>query len=121
IAEEAAQEAAVAIWRHWDDGFNPRLGSRTTWAATIARHKAIDRFRGTQRRAVASGKLISRVEDEEQSGSGAVDIEQLVLQRDDVRRAWSLLSPNEQALVILLAQGYTLAEAATRLSWPLGT
>ena len=41
-AEDAAQLAALLLWRHWT-AFLPVRGTREAWAATIAHHAAIDR------------------------------------------------------------------------------
>lgn len=48
-AEDAAQEAALAIWRHWAD-CRDDPAERRTWAAHVARNAARDRAAWTRRR-----------------------------------------------------------------------
>ncbi|MCA3256063.1 MAG: sigma-70 family RNA polymerase sigma factor, partial [Alphaproteobacteria bacterium] len=51
-AEDVLQDVFVTIW-HKAAEFDPARASPVTWAATIARNRAIDRFRSRGRRSAA--------------------------------------------------------------------
>jgi RNA polymerase sigma factor (sigma-70 family) len=120
-AEDAAQDAALAIWLHWEDGFDPRLGTRERWAYAIARRRAIDYQRRHQRRQ----RVAARIQMDGHAawwGHGErADVEHLVGQRDELQRAWRALTPAERHAATLLAAGYTCAAAAATLDCPVGT
>jgi RNA polymerase sigma-70 factor, ECF subfamily len=112
-AHEAAARAAESVWRHWDR-FDASLGSRRTWAYTIARRSAIDLHR--QRAAAERAFQMAPARPHP-----VIDPERLAEQRDVIRRAWAQLSREERTLVALLAYGWTYDAAAAALSVPAGT
>jgi RNA polymerase sigma factor (sigma-70 family) len=120
-AEDAAQDAALAIWRHWDDGYDARLGTRAAWAYAIARRRAIDYRRRQRTRHGTAAHARAAARAARDGGWDAVDLEALMGQRDEVRRAWRRLSPAERLAVALLAEGHSGTAAAAALHWPLGT
>ena len=121
-ADDAAQEAALAIWRHWRDGYDPRLGTRERWASAIATRRAIDHYRRQRRRRryVAAGVLDEAAEVARGAWDSG-DVAHLVGERDALRRAWGQLTPAERQAVALLAGGRSWAAAAAALHCPVGT
>ena len=49
LAEDATQEAFLAMWRQ-PESFRPERGTARNWLLSIVRHRAIDVARGRQRR-----------------------------------------------------------------------
>jgi len=117
-AEDVLQETFVQVWR--DAGrFDPTRASAKTWLFTIARSRALDRWRS--RRSVE--RRLSATPDESLDRAGAGDGGQdAAAQRDYVSRCLEKLSENEQAVLRLAYfDGYTQEEIAARLNEPLGT
>jgi RNA polymerase sigma factor (sigma-70 family) len=120
-ADDAAQDAAVAIWLHWDDGYDRRLGTRASWAYAIAKRRAIDYLRRRRTRQHTAARVRFEASAAWRGGWDAVDVERLVGQRDDLQRTWPRLTPDERRAAALLAGGHTYASPAALLRWPAGT
>jgi RNA polymerase sigma-70 factor (ECF subfamily) len=117
-AEDAVQEAFVAVWRH-AAGFDASRGGLRNWLLSIVRNRAIDRLRGNAK---------ARVEvqlDSTESGAGAPDpwaTVALDLERKQIREAFDEL-PEAQRRTLSLAYfaGLTQVEIAQLMQVPLGT
>jgi RNA polymerase sigma-70 factor (ECF subfamily) len=120
-AEDAAQDAALAIWLHWTDGYDARLGTRATWAYAIARRRAIDYQRRRRTRQHTAARAHAEAHAAAQGGWQVLDVEHLIAQRDELQRAWRQLRPAERQAAALLAGGYSCAAAAAALRCPVGT
>ena len=117
-AEDVLQEVFVQAWRD-ARRFDAARASVKTWLFTIARSRALDRWRS--RRSLE--QRFSAVPDDalDRAGAGGTDQEDTAL-RDYVGRCLGKLSSNEQAVLRLAYfDGYTQEEIAARLSEPLGT
>jgi RNA polymerase sigma-70 factor, ECF subfamily len=117
-AEDVLQEAFVQVWRD-ARRFDATRASVKTWLFTIARSRALDRWRSRH----AVERRFSAVADESLDRAGAAEGEQeAAALRDYVGRCLSKLSENEQAVLRLAYfDGYTQEEIAERLKEPLGT
>jgi len=117
-AEDVLQETFVQVWR---DAlrFDPTRASAKTWLFTIARSRALDRWRSRH----SLERRLSTVPDESLDRAGAGDGEQeAATLRDYVSRCLEKLSENEQVVLRLAYfDGYTQEEIAARLNEPLGT
>lgn len=118
-AEDAVQEAFLAIWRQ-ASSYRPERGSLRTWVCSIVHHRAVDRLRGRSGRARQDLPLESAPPE-----SGLSDTWEQVaaeLERQDIRAALDGL-PGEQRQTIELAYfgGYTQAEISGLMRVPLGT
>jgi RNA polymerase sigma-70 factor (ECF subfamily) len=116
LAEDAVQEAFLAIWRT-ASRFVPERGKASTWILTLVHRRAVDLVRREERR-----RADTLGHAPEPSG-GAVDEEAwLRLQRERVQDALRQL-PDQQREAIELAYygGFTQSELAERLGQPLGT
>src|SRR5712691_1782225 len=117
LAEDAVQEAFLAIWRG-ASRFIPERGKASTWILTLVHRRAVDLVRREDRR---------RAEPLEESKLGAVqgsaeDIAWLRLERERVQAALRQLSdPQREALELAYYGGFTQSELAERLGQPLGT
>lgn len=118
LAEDAVQEAFIAIWRraHLYDSGRGRLRS---WALGIVHNAAIDVLRrGKNEGGLGNEQMeqLLQVPDEAELQASKQDRE------EELRFALDAL-PGEQSSVIELAYfgGYSLAEIAAMLSTPLGT
>jgi len=121
-AEEVLQEAMVLIWER-ASSYNAAAGKPLSWAIAIARNKAIDRIRSTQR----ESRLIEEaaVDAETRGYCDSMPAESRAVLREAsamVRRALDEL-PVEQRRSIELAYfgGLTQSEIASQLGEPLGT
>jgi RNA polymerase sigma-70 factor (ECF subfamily) len=137
-AEDVVQETFLALWNRAET-FDARLGSLSTWLATIARHRAVDRLRAAGRRP----RLVSLdpSPDGADGGTEAIDrllslhsYEAMPLDDDPVAaydvvelrtflsRALAGLPPDERDVIALAYRDeLTQSEIAMRLGLPLGT
>ncbi len=119
IAEDVVQEAFLAVWRN-ADRYDVARGSVRTWLCQIVRNRALDRLRGTSRRAREDRSLDDLV-----SLASSADVVADVLQRDEGRSVAAAVAalPAGQREAIQLAYygGYSQTEIATRTGLPLGT
>ena len=122
LAEEATQEAFLAVWRTADE-YRASRGSARAWLLTIAHRRAVDRVRYEQRRVVANVPL-----DETTLGQireiipSAEDAAWVVFERERLVRALAQIPDAERELIELAYfDGYTQSQLAERLGLPLGT
>jgi RNA polymerase sigma-70 factor (ECF subfamily) len=116
LAEDAVQEAFLAIWRT-ASRFVPERGKASTWILTLVHRRAVDLVRREERRRADT------LEHAPEPSGGTVDEEAwLRLQRERVQVALRQL-PDQQREAIELAYygGFTQSELAERLGQPLGT
>jgi len=116
LAEDAVQEAFLALWRT-AARFVPERGKASTWILTLVHRRAVDLVRREERRRADT------LEHMAEPGGGAVDEEAwLRLQRERVQGALKQL-PDQQREALELAYygGFTQSELAERLGQPLGT
>lgn len=114
-AEDAVQDIFLEIWRH-AGRFDPAQGSETTFVATIARRRLLDRLRRNQVRPPAM-----TLEDPGVLPSPAEAPAQL---RDEVARAraaMQLRPEQREVLELSLGQGRSHQEIAAAVGIPLGT
>jgi RNA polymerase sigma-70 factor (ECF subfamily) len=117
LAEDAVQDAFLAIWRG-AARFLPERGKASTWILTLVHRRAVDVVRREERRRT---EALETAESPDPAGSSE-DIAWLRLERDRVRSALEQL-PDAQREAIELAYygGFTQSELADRLGQPLGT
>ena len=117
LAEDAVQEAFLALWRT-AARFVPDRGKASTWILTLVHRRAVDLVRREQRR-----RTEALPDAEPAAAAGAADDELwLRLERERVQAALAKL-PDQQREAIELAYygGFTQSELAERLGEPLGT
>jgi RNA polymerase sigma-70 factor (ECF subfamily) len=117
LAEDAVQEAFLALWRT-AARFVPERGKASTWILTLVHRRAVDIVRREERR-----RADALEQSPEPESRIAVDEEAwLRLQRERVQDALRKL-PDQQREAIELAYygGFTQSELAERLGQPLGT
>jgi RNA polymerase sigma factor (sigma-70 family) len=117
LAEDAVQEAFLALWRT-AGRFMPERGKASTWILTLVHRRAVDIVRREERR-----RADALEQAPEPESRVAVDEEAwLRLQRERVQDALRML-PDQQREAIELAYygGFTQSELAERLGQPLGT
>jgi RNA polymerase sigma-70 factor (ECF subfamily) len=121
LAEEAVQDAFVAIW-HAAAGYQVHLASPLTWMVTIVRNKALD----IRRRALADGGGV-RVELEDADSLAdlaAGPHEQAQRSRDAqalARCMDTLAGRQRQAIGMAYLHDLSHSDVAARLDLPLGT
>ena len=116
LAEDAVQEAFLAVWRS-AHRYIPERSKPSTWILTFVHRRAVDLVRREERRRA------DQLPDVETIAGGAVDEEAwLRLERERVQAALRQL-PDQQREAIELAYygGFTQSELAERLGQPLGT
>jgi RNA polymerase sigma factor (sigma-70 family) len=116
LAEDAVQEAFLAVWRA-APRFVPERGRASTWILTLVHRRAVDLVRREQRR-----RADTLATAPEPGGTGADEDVLLRLQRQRVQEALGLLpDPQREALELAYYGGFTQSELAERLGQPLGT
>ncbi len=117
LAEDAVQEAFLAIWRG-ASRFIPERAKASTWIMTLVHRRAVDLVRREERR---RADPLPEAEPES-GGPSAAESVWLHLERERVQEALSKL-PDQQREAIELAYygGFTQSELAERLGEPLGT
>lgn len=117
LAEEAAQEVMIALWRR-APLYDPEKASAATWIFTIARNKRIDLIRRAQRPA-PDGEDPAFQPEPAACGETAL----ARAERDRLVRAAVAALPGEQIDAVRLAffGGLSHGAVAERLGLPLGT
>jgi len=117
LAEDAVQEAFVAIWRGAAH-FIPERGKASTWILTLVHRRAVDLVRRENRRRTEplDDAVLAATE------GSAEDLAWLRLERERVQAALRQLpDPQREAIELAYYGGYTQSELAERLGQPLGT
>jgi RNA polymerase sigma factor (sigma-70 family) len=116
LAEDAVQDAFLAVWRQ-AASFRPERANARTWVLTFVHRRAVDLVRREERRRAEP----LEVEAEAVTGSTA-EAAELRRSREAVQRALAEL-PDDQRRPIELAYyaGLSQSELAERLGEPLGT
>lgn len=120
-AEDVLQEAAVLIWERAPT-YSRSLGKPLSWAITIVRNKAIDRFRSGKRRS----EVFAEIPEDALPETGPVmEPDPRAFAGEDatfVRRALATLGREQrQAIEMAFFGGLTQNEIAEQLGQPLGT
>jgi RNA polymerase sigma factor (sigma-70 family) len=117
LAEDAVQEAFLALWRT-ASRFVPERGKASTWILTLVHRRAVDVVRHEERRRTDTLEGAP----EPDSGTGVDEEAWLRLQRERVQSALRQL-PDQQREALELAYygGFTQSELAERLGQPVGT
>jgi RNA polymerase sigma factor (sigma-70 family) len=117
LAEDAVQEAFLAIWRG-AVRFVPERAKASTWIMTLVHRRAVDLVRREQRRRADALPDVEPASDD----TSAEEAVWLRLERERVQEALRQL-PDRQRETLELAYygGFTQSELADRLGRPLGT
>lgn len=107
LAEDAAQEAFLKIWRH-AARFEPERGVGLAWIGTIARNTALDR--------VTTRREVLPIEDVDLGSYEAEPVDAKLL-----RCLSRLPEPRGKALIYMYVHGLTHRELAEMMSAPIGT
>ena len=116
LAEDAVQDAFLAVWRQ-AASFRPERANARTWVLTFVHRRAVDLVRREERR------RMEPLEPEAEAATGSTaEAAELRGRREAVQRALAQL-PEEQRRPIELAYyaGFSQSELAERLGEPLGT
>lgn len=121
LSEDVVQDAFLQIWDKAGQ-YDSQLGKPLSWAATLTRHKAIDRLRAGERRRRFTEEAGQDQEARQEDSLAPDSPTQLQETAQGVRVALGSL-PAEQRVAIELAffDGLTQSQIAERLQIPLGT
>lgn len=121
LAEDAVQEALLALWRA-PERFDVTRGSLATFLLTLTHRRAVDMLRreALQRRGrVATEDGLSKLPS---ADAGTAEQAEALLQGAEVRHALQQLPDRQrEALVLAYFQGYTQREISSITGAPLGT
>nr|WP_232013751.1 ECF RNA polymerase sigma factor SigK [Glycomyces terrestris] len=118
-SEEVAQEVLVEIWRT-ASRYDERLGSATSWVATIAHRRAVDRVRSSQaagdrERRAAAEATVAPVDP-------VADAAERRLEHRQVRRCLKTLTDlQHRAVTLAYYGGYTYRQVAALLDTAVPT
>jgi RNA polymerase sigma factor (sigma-70 family) len=116
LAEDAVQEAFLAVWRS-AESYRRERAKPATWILTLVHRRAVDLVRREDRR---RGEPLDEVP--EATGTAVPDEADLRDRRTAVQAALRQLPDDQrQALELAYYGGYTQSELAERLGVPLGT
>ncbi len=125
-SDEAEDVALDVFWQVWRqaDRYDPARGAPPAWIFTVARSRAIDRFRArhrTEDRTISfddPGAKLDPMDDKARPDQVA----SFRQTRDAVRGAMKALSPAQrEAVELAFFKGLTHVEIAEKLRQPLGT
>ena len=117
LAEEAAQDAFLALWRR-PGAFDPERGSLKTFLAVMARNKAIDLVRREESARRKADSLLSEME----TGETTTRFDEQVDDRAEMRDALASLSEvQREAITLAYFGGRTYREVASELGIAEGT
>jgi RNA polymerase sigma-70 factor (ECF subfamily) len=115
LAEDAVQEAFLAVWRQAAT-YDPARGKALTWILMLVHRRAVDLVRRERRAGAALGELAAAPAPAGESVDGQVSL------RSDVRAALRTLTHAErEVLGLAYWGGLTQSQIATTLGVPLGT
>ncbi|MFE5620573.1 ECF RNA polymerase sigma factor SigK [Streptomyces virginiae] len=118
-SEEVAQEVMIDLWRQ-AARYRPDAGSVTTWAATIAHRRAVDRVRSAQ--AAADREHAQAAREHTTAFDEVAEQVETRLDSEQVRRCLrGLTELQRQAVTLAYYQGLTYREVAEALRTPLPT
>ncbi|PPK90905.1 RNA polymerase sigma-70 factor (ECF subfamily) [Kineococcus xinjiangensis] len=118
-SEEVTQEVYLEAWRT-ATRFDAGRGSARTWLITMAHRRAVDRVRSAQASADRDERVGLR--DQIRPYDSVSEAVELSMEREDVRRALTSLTPvQRQAVALAYYGGRTHTEISRELSLPLGT
>jgi RNA polymerase sigma factor (sigma-70 family) len=117
LAEDAVQEAFLAVWRSAST-FLPERAKASTWILTLVHRRAVDLVRREERR-----RAEPLAEETRTDGDGsAADVAWLRFERERVQEALRRLPDHErEALELAYYGGFTQSQLAERLGLPIGT
>jgi RNA polymerase sigma factor (sigma-70 family) len=116
LAEDAVQDAFLAIWRS-ADGYRRERAKPSTWILTLVHRRAVDLVRREDRRRA------ERLEETPEAASASVPEEADLRETRSAVQAALRKLPDDQREALELAYygGFTQSELAERLGVPLGT
>ncbi|MGW6709610.1 ECF RNA polymerase sigma factor SigK [Streptomyces sp. NPDC054956] len=118
-SEEVAQEAMIDLWRQ-AARYRPDAGSVTTWVATIAHRRAVDRVRSAQ--AAADREHAQAAREHTTAFDEVAEQVETRLESEQVRRCMrGLTELQRQAVTLAYYRGLTYREVAEALRTPLPT
>lgn len=124
LAEEAVQDAFLAVWRH-PDRYSTKRGTVRSWLMSTVHHKAVDLVRREESQRSGAAKAAAVVvTDEESADPGDVVVAKTI--EEDAKMAVqlalaSLPLAQRQIIELMYFGGLTQLQISKRLSLPLGT
>lgn len=123
LAEEAMQEAFVAIWNNAGN-YDAQLAAPMTWMATIVRNKALDILRRTDDAVEIDGEQFDREVLNAFASTDATPIEALQISSDARALAYCmsmLEGQHRQVVGMAFFHDLSHSEVALKMAVPLGT
>ena len=117
-AEDATQEIFLELWKS-AARYDPKMGKESTFIATIARRRLIDRLRASSRQPE------TQEFDETLPGvafESSADLGDVAADVETAQRALAKLNPDQREILVLgIVEGMSHSEIATATGKPIGT
>ncbi|MGF1502103.1 MAG: sigma-70 family RNA polymerase sigma factor [Paracoccaceae bacterium] len=118
LAEDAVQDAFVAIWRKAGQ-YDPARGSARGWIYAILRNRALNMLRDGRRETGVAPDELESLGDQDETLTRAFE---RLDEQSALRRCLAALDDRKRRAVLMAyVFGYTHGEIAGRLNAPLGT
>jgi RNA polymerase sigma-70 factor (ECF subfamily) len=120
-AEQLVIDIFAEIWERFER-YEPSRGTPVTYLVTLARSRAIDRYRSRRQNPTVSLEAISTASDASDKSAGPVDSALAGERQSNVATALQSLEPHQrQAVELAFYEGLSHSEIAEKLKKPLGT
>lgn len=121
-SEDVLQEVFAQIWKK-AHLYDPSKGKPLTWANTMARNRAIDRYRAKQRRALLSQRYEGQIEVSPEKTSPDIREEVQMNETGRLLRAavYELTPQQREAIELAYFGGLTQREVAEQIGQEVGT
>ena len=121
IAQDVVHDAFSALWRS-PDAYDPSRGAFRSFFLALVHHRAVDAVRREERHRKRLERMNQGPQVDEDVAEGVVEKDWLAERRDEVRRALSVLSPEQRQVVeMMYFSGLTQARISEMTGIPLGT
>ena len=121
LADEVLQDVFVSVWNK-ASGYRASQGRAITWMVSIARNRAVDVLRKTQRETPMEPAVAEQIPAAPDFGIDPARFADEIGRAEKLYECMGKLSPDQlQSIRLAYFEGFSHSELAERLAKPLGT